>query len=158
QMLLQIKDAAAADRAQRAIQRLLAKHQEWFLSQDERPPLALNTHEFDFSTAQDRLILTSWTEAGSRTWRVTAWNWTGEKLELQASRRMGAEKCSLEFVPRASAKALVLGIAAARQARCENLARLLAESLVEITSAAEISVSGTSVESLITKDRQGLKP
>ena len=41
---------------------------------------------------------------------------------------MGAEVAAIELVPRASAKALVATIAAARQARCEMLAQLVAES------------------------------
>src|SRR5207302_5548319 len=64
---------------------------------------------------------------GSRSWRITAWSWTGEKLLLEASRRMGAEVAKLELVPRASAKAIVASIAAARQMRCEKLAQIVAE-------------------------------
>src|SRR5207302_622708 len=66
-------------------------------------------------------------ETGSHSWRITAWNWTGEKLLLEASRRMGAEVAKLELVPRASAKAIVASIAAARQARCEKLAQIVAQ-------------------------------
>ena len=51
----------------------------------------------------DRLILTTWTEQGSRAWKIFAWEWTGEKLTLQASRRMGAERPLIELVPRAAA-------------------------------------------------------
>jgi hypothetical protein len=42
---------------------------------------------------------------------------------------MGAEISRIELVPRASARAIVAGIAAARQARCERLAQLVAEAL-----------------------------
>ncbi len=41
---------------------------------------------------------------------------------------MGAEAAKLELVPRASAKAIVASIAAARQARCEKLAKIVAQS------------------------------
>ena len=127
-MLLQAKDLAAVETADRAIRRLLSVHAEWFFMQDGGAPLALNNSELDFSIAHRRLIFTSWTEAGSRSWRITAWEWTGEKLLLQASRRMGADVATLELVPRASAKAIVASITAARQARCERLAQIASES------------------------------
>src|SRR6266478_10200329 len=126
-MLLQLNQAAAVDNAKRSIDELLGAHNEWFLTHDGGAPLALNSSEFDFSIAHRRLIFSSWTETGSRTWRVTAWNWTGEKLLLEASRRMGAEVAKLELVPRASAKAIVASVAAARQTRCEKLAQIVAQ-------------------------------
>src|SRR2546425_4074476 len=126
-MLLQVKDAAAIESANRTIRELLNAHSEWFLTEDSAAPLALNSTEFDFSIAHRRLIFSSWTETGSCSWRVTAWSWTGEKLLLEASRRMGAEVAKLELVPRASAKAIVASIAAARQARCEKLAQIVAQ-------------------------------
>src|SRR6266404_3403920 len=128
-MLLQIKDVAAAASAERAIRELLGVHAEWFFVQDGGAPLSLANTEFDFSIAHRRLIFTSWTETGSRSWRITAWEWNGEKLVLAAGRRMGADVATLELVPRASAKAIVAGIAAARQARCEKLAKVASASL-----------------------------
>src|SRR5438876_4623192 len=131
-MLLHVKDAEAIESANRAIRELLNAHSEWFLAQDGAAPLALNSTEFDFSIAHRRLIFSSWTETGSRSWRVKAWNWTGEKLLLEASRRMGAEVAKLELVPRASAKAIVASITAARQARCEKLAQIVAETFEDV--------------------------
>jgi hypothetical protein len=128
-MLLQAKDSAAVESAERAIRELLNIHAEWFFVQDGGAPLALANSEFDFAIAHGRLIFSSWTETGSRSWRITAWEWTGEKLLLEASRRMGADVATLELVPRASAKAIVASIAAARQARCERLAQVASECL-----------------------------
>src|SRR6267378_5261588 len=128
-MLLQVKDVAAIESANRTIRELLNGNSEWFLTQDGAAPLALNSTEFDFSIAHRRLIFSSWTETGSRSWRVTAWRWTGEKLLLEASRRMGADVATLELVPRASAKAIVASITVARQARCEKLAQVASASL-----------------------------
>ena len=128
-MLLQTKDVEAVASADRAIRELLGVHAEWFFVQDGGAPLALANSEFDFSIAHRRLIFSSWTETGSRAWRITAWEWTGEKLLLEASRRMGADVATLELVPRASAKAIVASITAARQARCEKLAHVASESL-----------------------------
>lgn len=128
-MLARLKDAPAIEIANRAIRELLNAHNEWFLAQDGSSPLALNNSEFDFSIAHHRLMFSSWTETGSRSWRITAWEWTGEKLRLEASRRMGADVAALELVPRASAKAIVASIAAARQARCERLAQVASDFL-----------------------------
>src|SRR5438270_5278101 len=105
-------------------------HAEWFLSEDGRLPLEVNRNEFDFSAAHGRLIFSCWTQKGARAWRITDWNRSGEKLVLQVSRRMGAEVATIELVPRASAKALVATIAAARQARCEMLAQVVAQTSV----------------------------
>ena len=137
-MLLQIKDVAAVASAERALRQLLGVHAEWFLVQDGGAPLALANSEFDFSIAHRRLIFTSWTEKGSRSWRITAWEWTGEKLLLEVSRRMGADVATLEMVPRASAKAIVASITAARQARCERLAQIASEALAAQGSGAKI--------------------
>ena len=128
-MLLQLRDVAAVESAERAIRELLNVHSEWFFAQDRGAPLALSNTELDFFIAHRRLILSCWTETGSRSWRIAAWSWTGEKLLLEASRRMGADVATLELVPRASAKGIVASIAAARQARCEKLARIAAEVL-----------------------------
>lgn len=129
-MLLQLNDVVAAAHAERSIHELLTRHSEWFLAQDGGAPLALGNSEFEFSLDHRRLIFSSWTETGSRSWRITAWSWTGEKLVLEAARRMGAEVATLELVPRASARAIMASIAAARQARCEKLAQLVAQTSV----------------------------
>lgn len=129
-MLLPLNDVLAVANAERSIQELLSRHSEWFLARDGGAPLALNNSEFDFSVDHRRLIFSSWTETGSRSWRISAWSWTAEKLVLAASRRMGAEVATLELVPRASARAIVASIAAARQARCEKLAQVVAQNSV----------------------------
>lgn len=108
---------------------LADQHTHWFMSEDGRLPLDVNRSEFDFSVAHGRLIFSCWTQKGARAWRVTDWNGSNEKLVLQTSRKMGAEISRIEMVPRASAKAIVAGIAAARLARCEKLAQLVAGTL-----------------------------
>jgi hypothetical protein len=128
-MLLQLNDVAAVSGAKRSIDELLSVHSEWFLTQDGGAPLAIGCGEFDFSIDHRRLIFSSWTETGSRSWRITAWSWASGKLLLEASRRMGAEVARLELVPRASAKAIVASIAAARQARCDQLAQIASRDL-----------------------------
>jgi len=128
-MLLQLHNLAALESARCAIHEQLQAHGDWFFTREDGAPLALSRDEIDFSIAHGRLIFSCWTEAGSRSWRIAAWSWTGDKLLLKASRRMGAEVATLELVPRASAKAIVMSIAAARQARCEKLAQIVSETL-----------------------------
>ncbi len=158
-MLLQLNHVTAVEDANRAIDKLLSAHNEWFLSQDGGPPLAIACAEFDFSIAHRRLIFSSWTETGSRSWRIKAWNWTGEKLVLKASRRMGAEESRLELVPRASARAIVAGIAAARQARCVKLAKIASEALVAQTSVGGSWAEDHRLKSVPLKiEHAGLSP
>ena len=118
------------ERDERAIREIINAHHDWFMSIDGRSPLSLTTDEFEFAVSTGRLIFSCWTEKGSRIWRVKNWQWSSDKLSLQASRRMGAEEVTIELIPRASAKAIVASIAAARQERCEKLAELVAQTLV----------------------------
>ena len=113
-----------------SIREIINAHHDWFMSIDGRSPINLTTDEFEFSASPGRLIFSCWTETGSRAWRVKSWHWKGDKLSVQASRRMGAEEVMIELIPRASAKAIVAGIKAARQERCEKLAELVAQTLV----------------------------
>src|SRR5438874_8754189 len=123
----QFKPVSDVSRDADALRELAEAHTDWFISIDGRAPLNVNKDEFEFSAAHARLIFSCWTETGSTTWHVKGWNWTGDKLVLQTSRRMGAEVSPLELIPRASAKAIVAGIAAARQTRCEKLAQVFSE-------------------------------
>ena len=131
-----------------AIQQVVAHHREWFMTIDGRSPLNINADEFEFSATHARVIFSCFTESGSRTWRVTGWNWQGNKLSLEVSRRMGAVTATIELIPRASAKALVASIAAARQERCEKLAQVVAEGL-----ASNFEGEGRRVLGVGTADR-----
>ena len=124
-MLPQLNNIAEIESAHRAILEQISAQKDWFFAEEGGAPLALGRDEFDFSVAHRRLIFSCWTESGSRSWHVKAWSSTGDKLILKASRRMGAEVATLELVPRASAKAMVASIAAARQARCQKLAQIV---------------------------------
>src|SRR5215471_1016201 len=125
----QARDGMSLHDAARRLLDFANRHSHWFMSEDGRLPLEVNRSEFDFSVAHGRLIFSCWTQAGARAWRVTEWNGSDEKLLLHASRKMGAEISRIELVPRASAKAIMAGITAARQARCEHLAQLVARTL-----------------------------
>ncbi len=126
----QARDEPSVNEAALRLLDLANRHAHWFMSEDGRLPLEVNRSEFDFSAVHGCLIFSCWTQKGARAWRVTDWNGSNEKLVLQTSRKMGAEISRIELVPRASAKAIVAGITAARQARCERLAQLLAQTFI----------------------------
>jgi hypothetical protein len=102
---------------------LLQEHAEWlFVSAGET--LSLRRSEIDIAISHGRLMLSCWTEKGNRTWRILDWQWNGRVLLLNASRRMGAERARLELIPRASANSITGTIRAARQLRCDRIAKL----------------------------------
>ncbi|MBA3514429.1 MAG: hypothetical protein H0T77_08645 [Pyrinomonadaceae bacterium] len=110
--------------ARLGIAELLDAHAEWFYTLSDGNTHALRRSELDINLFQNRLILSCWTDKGTRSWRIRGWNWTGEKLELQASRRMGAERPVIELIPRTSANAIAATVRASRQVRCHQLAQL----------------------------------
>ncbi|MFN2491425.1 MAG: hypothetical protein ABR501_00895 [Pyrinomonadaceae bacterium] len=107
------------------IAELLATYPEWFMTLSSRDSQPLSRTELDVRVAHGRLVLTCWTEKGTRSWRIFAWEWTYEKLILWASRKLGAERPVIELVPRASARAIALTVKVARQLRCDQLGRLV---------------------------------
>lgn len=111
--------------ARATINDLFRTHVEWFFTIAGADSQALNQKELEIFVAHGRLLLGCWTEKGTRSWKVFSWEWTGEKLVFEASRRMGAERPIIELVPRASAAAIALTVKAARRARCEVLAQLV---------------------------------
>lgn len=123
-MLERVNTPARLESARATIAELLAAHAEWFCTLSGGASQALSRSELDVAVAHGRLILTTWTEQGSRAWKIFAWEWTGEKLLLQASRRMGAERPLIELVPRAAASAIALTVKTARQARAAQLGQL----------------------------------
>lgn len=123
-MLARLNTPALIGAARSAIAERLAAHSEWFFTLNSENTYALNRTELEIAVVHGRLILTCWTEQGSRSWKIFAWEANGENLVLQASRRMGAERPLIGLVPRASASAIALTVRAARQKRCDQLAQL----------------------------------
>ena len=99
--------------------RYFASMRNGFTSQSDETPQSVRRDEIDVAISHERLVLSCWTEKGTRWWRIHAWQWTGQSLMLQASRRMGAELSLIELVPRTSAKAIAATIRAARELRCD---------------------------------------
>jgi hypothetical protein len=127
--MLHLTTPASIEAARQQIAALFLAHAEWFCTAGRGETFALRRDELDISVAHGRLVLSCWTEKGSRSWRVLGWEWNGQILLLQASRRMGADLPLIELVPRASAHAVAATIRAARQLRCDKLAQLACASL-----------------------------
>ena len=123
-MFEHLRSRASVEAAREQIATLFRQHAEWFCTAGRSESYALRRDEMDVSVAHGRLVLSCWTEKGSRSWCIRGWEWNGQMLLLQASRRMGAELPLIELIPRASALAVAATIRAARQIRCEKLAQL----------------------------------
>jgi len=119
-MLLRLTKSESVNTAYREISALLREYAEW-LFVSEGISQSLRRDEIEVAIERDRLLLSCWTEKGTRLWRVVAWDWNGQLLELELSARM-----RIQLIPRTSAKAIMTTIRAARQLRCERLARLAA--------------------------------
>jgi hypothetical protein len=78
-------------------------------------------------------MLSCWTEKGHRLWRILDWDWNGQLLQLNASRRSGAELSVIKLIPRVSARAVAATIRAARELRCERMAHLAVANLANAT-------------------------
>src|SRR5918998_1249473 len=115
--------------ARRRLTELLDSRVEWFCAESrEAACTALGRGQWEIEAAHGALHFSYRTERGAqRVWRVEGWEWTGERLRLRATRRMGAERALLELVPRASVREGVEALAAARRAACERLAALVCE-------------------------------
>lgn len=120
---------AEIESAARRINELLAAHSEWLYAEGSGRAAQLRQSECEARAAHGRLIFSCWSDAGARVWHVQGWQWTGEKLLLEATRRMGAETALLELIPRASSSTAVALISATRRERCARLARLACEQL-----------------------------
>jgi hypothetical protein len=111
--------------ARRRIVELIGAHSEWFYSHDAGDaPLALNRGELDFRVSHGCLIFSCWSEKGTLVWRVRGWEWADDKLLLDATRRTGMRRATIELVPRASASAISEIVSHARRRNCTHMARL----------------------------------
>ena len=123
-MSIRVNTPARLEAARLKIAEMLAAHAEWFCTLNGGDSHALTRSELDIAVSYGRLILTTWTDEGSRAWKIFDWELIGEKFTLRASRRMGAERPLLELVPRAAASAIALTVKTARQQRSVQLGQL----------------------------------
>src|SRR6185295_10278526 len=139
-MIERLNTPARIESARSQIAELLSAHAEWFCTLDGATPQPLRRSELEVAIAHRRLILTTWTEKGTRAWKIFDWEWTGEKLNLHASRRMGAERPLIELVPRAAASAIALTVKSARLQRAIQLG-LMAAALQPLTKVERAALS-----------------
>jgi hypothetical protein len=139
-MLRRLTTPALLESAHEQIVSLIREHAEWLSVSADEVAQYLRREELDITVSHEKLMLSCWTERGTRLWRVLAWHWTGQSLMLQVSRKMGAELAQIELIPRTSAKAVAATIRAAREMRCDVLAQLAAASQAE-TAIERISLS-----------------
>ncbi|HET6974295.1 MAG TPA: hypothetical protein VFH96_09740 [Pyrinomonadaceae bacterium] len=137
-MLQDLTTPNLRESAHQQITSLLREYAEWlFVSADLIQ--SLRREEIELNFVQQKLMLSCWTEAGTGVWRLLAWDWNGQLLELKVSRRSGAEVSLIELIPRTTAKVVTATIRAARELRCEQLAQLAA--LESGTTVERLSLS-----------------
>ncbi|HEY0380122.1 MAG TPA: hypothetical protein VGC87_24625 [Pyrinomonadaceae bacterium] len=120
----------AAQEAARRLRELIDGHGEWLcVGGEAHAAVSLRKSECDFHVSHGRLIFSCWGDRGALAWRVTAWEWTGEKLLLTASRRVGAESARLELIPRTGHAALAAHVADTRRRASLHLAQLASAAL-----------------------------
>jgi hypothetical protein len=124
-----LTDEETIKNAERRIRELIEAHGEWLYAQGARASASLRQSECDFRLLHGRLLFSCWTNQGLIVWKINGWEWTGRKLLLEASRRMGAERARLELIPRASVAALTASISDSRRELCARLASLACASL-----------------------------
>jgi hypothetical protein len=124
-MLRSLTNPAQVESAYQEIAALLREYAEWLFVSDGVAQ-SLRRDEIEVVVERERLLVSCWTEKGTRLWRVVQWGWDGRLLVLQVSRKMGADVSVIELIPRTSAKAITATIRAARQVRGERLAQLAA--------------------------------
>lgn len=128
------------DFAQQQIISLFRRHAEWLYVVAGETIQSLRREEIDVEVSNGRLVLSCWTEQGTRWWPIHAWHWTGHSLILEAAPGTGAERSLIELIPRTPAKAMAATIRGAREIRCDRLARL-ARALQAETTIERLALS-----------------
>lgn len=123
-MIERLTNAETIRNAERRLRELMAAHGEWLYAQGARGGECVRKSDCDFRVSHHRLLFSCWTVQGLVIWRVEAWEWTGQKLFLEASRRMGAERARLELIPRTQLETIAAAIGDSRRERCQRLAEL----------------------------------
>ncbi|HVF27059.1 MAG TPA: hypothetical protein VM943_02385 [Pyrinomonadaceae bacterium] len=146
-MMQSLTDSDQIENARKDIAQLLDARGEWFctvVAHGHRrggAAIALRKGEWEVSAAHGSLLFLVWSEEGMRLWRVSGWEWTGEKLLLEAARRTGAERATIELVPRASASAALEALTAARLLAVQRLAALVCEKLEAGAKVERVALS-----------------
>jgi hypothetical protein len=125
-MLRSLTTTAQVDSAFQQLAEFFRTYAEWLFVSDGVTQ-SLHQNEIDVVVVRQQLMFSCWTEQGTRLCRIVAWDWNGQLLELEVSRKPGTDVSLIQLIPRTSAKAINTTIRAARQTRCERLAQLAAQ-------------------------------
>lgn len=124
-MIEYLTNKTAIKRANQRIDQLINDHEEWFFSRPEvNASSPLRRNEVHLRATERRLIVSCLTNEGMSAWHVRSWEWTGEKLLLEATPLKGTEPTLLELIPRVSARVIAELVSDSRRARCQTLAQL----------------------------------
>lgn len=141
-----VKTTDEAEGALRVIAARLEASGEWFLREGRSGrPVELRAGVWELSTNARTLVFSYWGDAGLRAWRVNAWKFEGDALLLEASRRAGAERATLELVPRARVATAREVVADARRAECERVAARLLGHAESLHAGAKLERAGLSL-------------
>lgn len=141
--MLRLTSPKLLEFAHQQIAALFRAYAEWLYIASDGTAQSLRRDELDIALVHKRLLLSCWTEKGNQLWRVLSWDWNGQLLELEISRRMGREHALIQLVPRVTAKHVAATIRAARQLRCDCLAQLAASLEPDTTVERLILSRGT---------------
>lgn len=107
------------------ITQLINDHEEWFFSRPgEAASSPLRRSEVNLRVTKRRLRISCLTNDGLTVWRIRGWEWTGEKLLLEATGERESELTLLELIPRVSARVIAELVSDSRRFRCQILAQL----------------------------------
>src|SRR5437763_1078331 len=103
-MIERLTNSDSIKAAESRIRELIDGHGEWLCARSSQATaMPLLKSECDVRISHGRLIFSCWGGEGTLVWRVNGWEWTGETLVVDATRRLGAERAVIELMPRAAA-------------------------------------------------------
>jgi hypothetical protein len=104
---------------------LINAREEWiYATSINSATSALRRSEIEFRAAQSSLSLKCLSDEGTTVWRINGWEWTGERLLLDATRGIARDRVLVELIPRASVDSINAVVSESRLARCFALARM----------------------------------
>src|SRR5262245_18857442 len=103
-MLQRLTTPELLEFAYQQIAELFRSHAEWLFVPSDGAAHSILRDELEVTIVHGKLVFSCWTEKGARWWHVLAWDWNGQLLEFETSRRVGRERALTQLVPRASAK------------------------------------------------------
>ncbi len=121
----QLSGRNAIKQAALRMRELINAREEWiYATSTDSATSALRRSEIDFRVAQNSLSLKCLSDEGTAIWRINGWEWTGERLLLDADRGVARDRVLVELIPRASVDSINAVVSQSRLSRCFALARL----------------------------------